>query len=245
MTEFLTKEEIKQWRSSVEKITLEEFAARLGKTIQEEKETHDIVDIIYKEDSKAANGKDGLKNKEIKFIPKPEKIETLIKSANMDLNQPKLVEVQKPVIKKIEVMKPIKVEKTEEIKEIQPVKIEEPKLVEKHKPAEKVEKTAKIEKTEIKVEEPKEEKNVVIEKPVESNSTSGDITITFKKALTEREQAVFDHLKQNRGQTVFAKDLADLLNLKRDYVYKYIKNLRSKIVEDILQNSGQGGFTLK
>ena len=31
MPEYLTKEEIKQWRSSLEKITLEEFAKRLGK----------------------------------------------------------------------------------------------------------------------------------------------------------------------------------------------------------------------
>ncbi len=28
MSEYLSKEEIKQWRSSLEKITLEEFAAR-------------------------------------------------------------------------------------------------------------------------------------------------------------------------------------------------------------------------
>ena len=37
MPNYLTKEEIKQWRSSLEKITLEEFAARLGKTIETEK----------------------------------------------------------------------------------------------------------------------------------------------------------------------------------------------------------------
>ena len=35
MSEYLSKEEIKQWRSSLEKITLEEFAARLGKKIEE------------------------------------------------------------------------------------------------------------------------------------------------------------------------------------------------------------------
>ena len=37
MAKYLTKEEIKQWRSSLEKITLEEFAARLGKSIEEAK----------------------------------------------------------------------------------------------------------------------------------------------------------------------------------------------------------------
>ena len=46
MAEYLSKEEIKQWRSSLEKITLEEFAQRLGKTIKEEKETRDIVDMV-------------------------------------------------------------------------------------------------------------------------------------------------------------------------------------------------------
>ena len=37
MSEYLSKEEIKQWRSSLEKITLEEFAARLGKKVEEKK----------------------------------------------------------------------------------------------------------------------------------------------------------------------------------------------------------------
>src|SRR5574344_1502845 len=48
MTEYLSKEEIKKWRSSLEKITLEEYAARLGKVIEEEKQTNDLVDIVLK-----------------------------------------------------------------------------------------------------------------------------------------------------------------------------------------------------
>ena len=48
MSEYLSKEEIKQWRSSLEKITLEEYAKRLGKTLKEEKQTRDIVDIVLK-----------------------------------------------------------------------------------------------------------------------------------------------------------------------------------------------------
>ncbi len=48
MSEYLSKEEIKQWRSSLEKITLEEFAARLGKKIEEAKPTNDLVDIVHK-----------------------------------------------------------------------------------------------------------------------------------------------------------------------------------------------------
>ena len=47
MSEYLSKEEIKKWRSSVEKITLEEYAARLGKKIQEEKKTNDLADMLY------------------------------------------------------------------------------------------------------------------------------------------------------------------------------------------------------
>ena len=46
MPNYLTKEEIRQWRSSLEKITLEEFAARLGKTVEETKSTNDVVDIV-------------------------------------------------------------------------------------------------------------------------------------------------------------------------------------------------------
>ena len=46
MTEYLSKEEIKHWRSSLERITLEEYARRLGKTLKGEKQTNDIVDIV-------------------------------------------------------------------------------------------------------------------------------------------------------------------------------------------------------
>ena len=47
MPNYLTKEEIRQWRSSLEKITLEEFAARLGKTVEESKPTNDVVDVRF------------------------------------------------------------------------------------------------------------------------------------------------------------------------------------------------------
>ena len=50
MAEYLSKEEIKQWRSSLEKITLEEFAARLGKEVADSRPTNDMVDIIYSGD---------------------------------------------------------------------------------------------------------------------------------------------------------------------------------------------------
>ena len=42
----VNKGEIRQWRGSLEKITLEEFAARLGKEVEESKPTNDVVDIV-------------------------------------------------------------------------------------------------------------------------------------------------------------------------------------------------------
>ena len=59
MPEYLTKEEIKQWRSSLEKITLEEFAKRLGKEIEEDKHTNDLVDIVMKHSSTVTTSRIG------------------------------------------------------------------------------------------------------------------------------------------------------------------------------------------
>ena len=49
MSEYLSKEEIRKWRSSLERITLEEYAARLGKVIQEEKQIFvgDIGAVVH------------------------------------------------------------------------------------------------------------------------------------------------------------------------------------------------------
>ena len=68
--------------------------------------------------------------------------------------------------------------------------------------------------------------------------------LNFNKPLTEREQKVLDHFMQNLNVIVYAKDLARILNLPTDYVYKYIKNLRAKIAEDVLQNADRGGYKL-
>ena len=79
----------------------------------------------------------------------------------------------------------------------------------------------------------------------QSNSTvESDIQISFKKNLTPREQAVFEHFLNNKNQIVYAKELAQVLELPRDYVYKYIKNLRAKMNENALQNADNGGFVL-
>ena len=71
-----------------------------------------------------------------------------------------------------------------------------------------------------------------------------EVRIVFKKALTDREQKGFDYFAQNSNKIVYAKDLAALLELPRDYGYKYIKNLRAKIDGDNLRNADKGGFVL-
>ena len=71
-----------------------------------------------------------------------------------------------------------------------------------------------------------------------------EVRIVFKKALTDREQKVFDHFVEHKNKIVYAKDLASLLDLPRDYVYKYIKNLRAKIEGENLKNADKGGFIL-
>ena len=156
MAEYLNKEEIKQWRSSLEKITLEEFARKLGKTIKEEKETYDIVDMVMKNQSGVTTSKIAQKT------PKDAVISVAKKS----------IELQE-------------------------------KLMEK---------------------------------------TS--INLTYKKPLTEREQIVLGVFLDNRDKIVYAKDLAKTLDLPTDYVYKYIKNLRTKIEQDFLENADKGGYRI-
>ena len=165
MSEYLSKEEIKQWRSSLEKITLEEFAKRLGKTLKEEKQTRDIVDIVLKNEKFAAS--------------------------------------------------------------VSEIKNEKPK-----------EQILKIAKKSVDLQESK------VKKEEKTKDLTQSLKITFKKPLTQREQAVLEHFIKNKNQIVFAKDLATVLELPTDYVYKYIKNLRTKINEDILQNATKGGYRL-
>ncbi len=165
MSEYLSKEEIKQWRSSLEKITLEEYAKRLGKTLKEEKQTRDIVDIVLKNEKIAAS--------------------------------------------------------------VSEIKSEKPK-----------DKILKIASKSFEM----QEKNT--DKAEKTKDIFSSLNISFKKSLTQREQAVLEHFVKNKNQIVYAKDLASVLDLPTDYVYKYIKNLRTKINEDILQNATKGGYKL-
>lgn len=190
MPEYLSKEEIRKWRSSLERITLEEYAARLGKVIQEEKHDDSLVDSVMFRSLNSMSVE--------KYAPKTEKIQTLaIKSFNKEKEITGKKEA-KPAAKKVEAeKKPAVSAKKKEVKE---------KIV---------------------------------------KETTEDINFSFKKALTAREQLVFDHFLENKNTIVYARDLAKILELPRDYVYKYIKNLRSKLNEDVLQNADNGGYLLK
>lgn len=195
MPEYLSKEEVKHWRSSLEKITLEEYAARLGKVIEEEKHTNDLVDIVLK-------------------------------------GQPVMSKVD-DVSARVEKISSIAQRSFEREKEISqtPFSIS----IDKNK---KTNSAKKEEKAII-----KSEKFETPEAP-EKVSLREEVMLTLNKALTDREQLVFDYFINNKNQIVYAKDLAKLLDLPRDYVYKYIKNLRTKIDGNKLQNADNGGYVL-
>lgn len=161
--EYLSKEEIKQWRSSLERITLEEYARRLGKAIKGEKQTNDIIDIVL------SNSKTTYTSEvKTQAAPKETVIEIAKKSVEMEQNK----------------------------------------------------------------------------MYTEVSANGKTRRLNFVKPLTEREQKVLNHFEENIGVIVYAKDLAKILNLPTDYVYKYIKNLRAKIAEDVLQNADRGGYRL-
>ena len=198
MPEYLSKEEIRKWRSSLERITLEEYAARLGKVIQEEKHDDSLVDSVMLRSLTSMSME--------QYTPKTEKITTLaLKSFS----------------------------KEKEIKETKEVKSTEKKTTEMPKKPTAAKSTKQIKENKKEIEKQKKKKE---EKQVK---------YSFKKTLTEREQLVFEHFLENRNTIVYARDLAKILDLPRDYVYKYIKNLRSKLNEDILQNADNGGYLLK
>lgn len=205
MPNYLMKEEIRQWRSSLEKITLEEFAARLGKEVEESKPTNDVVDIVMSRGT-SSNTNTSVNDGFSKIAERAFERERQISHTPFSINRKELLSKSK--------------------NQAGPKKSAKEDLV--------------VEKTEPVL---KEKSNSVLEK-VEEFSAKKDVQITLKRALTDREQLVFDYLLNNVGKTVFAKDLAKLLDLPRDYVYKYIKNLRAKIEGDKLKNVPSGGFVL-
>lgn len=209
MSEYLSKEEIKQWRSSLEKITLEEFAARLGKKIEEAKPTNDLIDIVLKGKPVVSNEPEWKQNH----------AERLSAIAERAYEREQEIAPTPFSIHKIKIDEDVKAEETKK------AKAEKAKVKEAKVSAKKVAKN--------------EEKQAV-----KAESLREEVKVVFKKALTDREQRVFNYFEQNKGKIVYAKDLAALLDLPRDYVYKYIKNLRAKIEGENLQNADKGGFIL-
>lgn len=194
MPEFLSKEEVKQWRSSLEKITLEEYAARLGKVIEEEKQTNDLIDIVLNGSSVTSK-----MDTSSSSVTKAEKISSI---AQKTFDRERAISDT-----------PFSVSVSNKAKE-------------------KKQEAPKVEKQEV---------AKVVEQEI---SVRDKVNLTFAKVLTDREQLVFDYFMNNQNKIVYAKDLAVLLGLPRDYVYKYIKNLRAKIEGDKLQNSENGGYIL-
>jgi len=208
MPEYLSKEEIKHWRSSLEKITLEEYAVRLGKKIEEEKQTNDLVDIVFK-------GQSGMTVRDDLTITKGERLNTIAQRA---FEREKEISGNSFITTSTE-------------RKAKEAKIAKEKF-------EKAEKAAKLQKAET----TKKVEAIITQNP--EDSLKEEVRLVFKKALTDREQMVFDYFAQNKNTIVYAKDLAKLLDLPRDYVYKYIKNLRAKIDGENLQNADNGGYVL-
>ncbi len=205
MAEYLSKEEIKQWRSSLEKITLEEFAAKLGKKVADSRPTNDMVDIIYSGES--------------------------VSSSHADTSD-KISEIAQRAFARERQLSHTPFSFRAPGETMQETKAEDKKSMDSKKIVEAIEKVIPADvKTEAK---PKEE-------PL---TLRDEVNIVLKKNLTDREQIVFDYLIERRNTIVYAKDIAALLDLPRDYVYKYIKNLRAKIDGDKLVNAEKGGFIL-
>ena len=209
MPNYLTKEEIRQWRSSLEKITLEEFAARLGKTVEETKSTNDVVDIVMSRGT-SSNSNNRINDSFSAIAERAFKRERQISHTPFSINRNdlKLADVKSETITTKSINK-----KDSSLKA-------EPVIVKQEKTSES------------------------LLKKVEEFSSNSEVNIVLKKSLTDREQLVFEYFLNNIGKTVYAKDLAELLELPRDYVYKYIKNLRAKIEGDKLKNVPSGGFIL-
>ena len=226
MPNYLTKEEIKQWRGSLEKITLEEYAKRLGKVINEEKETNDMVDMVYKHHSSEVRY---VSNEDTTSSSNNFKAERISSLAQQSFEREKELKLERDLRKAIN--KPKTETKTE-------------------KPAAKVAETKKVVAKETKSATAKSTAKSTKAAAVKSAEPTASIVqqevlVTFKKNLTPREQAVFEHFLNNKNQIVYAKELAQVLDLPRDYVYKYIKNLRAKMNENAIQNADNGGFILK
>lgn len=224
MSEYLSKEEIKQWRSSLEKITLEEFAARLGKKIEEKKPTNDLVDIVL-------HGQPVISNDREWGTTKAERLSSI---ANKAYEKEREIYLSPFSVKNLQTDKKEKAQKKTSAPEKKSTKVATKKET---KPV-----SSKTTKKPVKLVE--KVKKAISRGTKTGNKVKDEVRFVFKKTLTDREQKVFDYLNSNLNKVVYAKDLAELLELPRDYIYKYIKNLRAKIEGEALKNAEKGGFIL-
>ena len=218
MPNYLTKEEIRQWRSSLEKITLEEFAARLGKSVEESKPTNDVVDIVMSRGT-SSNSNNNISDGFSAIAERAFARERQLSHTPFSINKKNMNSVE---VKQAEQETSLKDMVNKALTKLP---------------------TDKKDNSVVDVEPTKENESSLLDK-VEEFSSKSDINIVLKKSLTDREQMVFEYFLNNVGKTVFAKDLAELLDLKRDYIYKYIKNLRAKMSIDLIANADNGGFKL-
>ena len=211
MSEYLSKEEIKQWRSSLEKITLEEFAARLGKKIEEAKPTNDLIDIVFHGRPTVSGDSDWNINRterlssiaERSFDREREISVTPFSISKLKLeiadSEPGVKPKKNDVAKSKDTESVAKVEKT-----AKPKKTVTKKAITKKSTTKKTTKTvskAKVEETIKNVTEKIKKsaaKAKVQKEPVDE--LREEVRIVFKKALTDREQKVFNHFAENQNR---------------------------------------------
>ena len=167
MPNYLTKEEIRQWRSSLEKITLEEFAARLGKSVEESKPTNDLVDIVMSKGT-SSNTNNNISDGFSAIAERAFKRERQISHTPFSISKKEMVE-DSSIAKKSP-------KKEESIKSI-------------------VNKALKTDKKSDKLVEAAKEDSLI--NKAQELSSQNEINIVLKKSLTDREQLVFEYFLNN------------------------------------------------
>ena len=180
---------------------MKKVTEQLGKTVEESKPTNDVIDIVMSKGT-SSNTSNKISDGFSEIAERAFKRERQISHTPFSISKKDLQETAKVVETKKHENNTISSKQKDAIQDI-------------------------VGKALGKNADVKKEKTLLDK--VEEFSSKSDVNIVLKKSLTDREQLVFEYFLNNIGKTVYAKDLAELLELPRDYVYKYIKNLRAKI----------------
>ena len=123
MPEYLSKEEIRKWRSSLERITLEEYAARLGKIVQSEKHDDSLVDsVMLKSLNSMSTDTYEVRTEKINSLAiKSFQKEKEITKKEIKVENKKEIKAKEPVVKAV----PKKKEAPKAVKEVKTSKTEE------------------------------------------------------------------------------------------------------------------------